>query len=60
MANTLPEFRIHNLPNYVVFWLCRCAELEGTTAEDCARAILERECLRHNEYHREEFEEPSR
>lgn len=45
---TVKEFRIHNLPSKVVFWLCRCAELEGCQAEDSARAILEREWRRFN------------
>ena len=48
--NVVREFRIHNLPNRVVWWLSRCGELEGSSAEDCARAILEREWRRFNDY----------
>lgn len=48
--NVVREFRIHNLPNCVVWWLSRCGELEGSSAEDCARAILEREWRRFNDY----------
>lgn len=48
MKNTLDVFRIHNLDNSIVYWLCRCAELDGTTAEEEARFILKREWERHN------------
>lgn len=40
------DFVIHDLPRPVVRWLSRCGELEGSSAEDCARAILEREWRR--------------
>lgn len=58
--NVVREFRIHNLPNRVVWWLSRCGELEGSSAEDCARAILEREWRRFNEYPMPQNEETPR